>query len=706
MNTQLEKETEGLNDTSIIDKFATQRAVNEAVVLALGRVPEFGWLLSGCVSILLPEGKGASVWSSIVGDVETLLNVKINHNDLVILQEHLEGLNISLHTFLKANENSIKASTWLSVRTAFETLQPLFKPGSSSKVSFNDRVIRLPLFAQFANLYLGFLKNGIINGKEWGWNDQTINGISDDLNKNIISYCSYVDTYVKLGHEAVTVNVKFNQTTALWNAKNKFIREMTFMVTDFRTYWPYINKETPTATPSLTREIYTDIIGSITDNPDLQIPKVINRLTGLKVWGASLIDAVQTRYGNNDWNKKIPIINGNPGGGGTSQPPKGWSGIIPNNNSLVSYSSTSRTNVPESITLNFQNLTSFSCGSKTAKNVINGSYKGEIISQVITSGASTFTLTAESLIFGFRYEDSYESDNDLFVITKNPSGNGFGSMEVYYQNYEYSTLSESIDIPDLNFASLDPSDCVWLRGTYKNDPSAIFGFVDECLQLVIYSSSTQTVYKNVGLDRIWDTNKYDWNFTIGYYETNQSALFAFLQAWDTEGQEAKFLPGDISLQILDSDYQKVIKTFTIPIPNINGLNFKFMIGKYDNDPSAIFCIKIKDTGSTFVELHILPSNHKGWKPYEDWIKHFVLYIPQSEQDNYKFRLGGSQNDSSILYCIKVKNTTSGFVEITGLIGNDYTHKFLQKTTSIPIDDVDKYADFFIGRGCSIVPPLD
>ncbi|MDC3299274.1 insecticidal delta-endotoxin Cry8Ea1 family protein [Flavobacteriaceae bacterium] len=687
-----------------VDKFATQQAINEIVSDGFGRVPEFGWILSGCLKILLPEGQNAPAITNIIATTEALIDKKIQQNDITNLKEKFNGLRAVLNDFLNATSASSRASYWRIVYSQFQLMETTLMLDDTDDNTIEHKIIRLPLFAQFANLYLPFLKQAVVFGKEWQMDTAEINKTVKDLNTNITTYCSYVDSCIKEWPKHIQTNAKFNPKTAEWNARIQFIRDISFMVLDSRFHWPYIGKSTPTDVPVSTNEIYSDIIGSITNNPNFKIPEQTHRLTGLKVWGGDLIDAIQTRYGTNKWGNKIPEFKGNPGGGGTTTPPQGWTGIIHIDNPFVSYSATSRTNVPESFTLTFNQGQTISCGSRTSSDIGKGSYKNKIISQIITSGGSVSTLTAESLIFGFRDKNSYESDRDLCAITKKSSN--FVSIQVYHRNSDYQKISELVNIPHPVVENIEnPNDCKWYRGTYKKDNNAVFAFFDECLQFTIFSASTQKTYLSKDLEDIWSANEFQWHFALGTNKSNSNAVYAFLQKRRTDTIYAE---GNMSLQVLDDSYSKVVQKFEMPIPNKNGDNFNFHIGSYQNDPCALFCIKTKNTDSKHVELHISSSVSKlNALPYSGWKKHLVLSnITEAEGVDYLFQLEGTRNNSSILYCIKIKNTKSKFVEITTLIGDDYSHVYLQEITSIPISHVKNYAHFFIGRGMPSTPPLD
>jgi hypothetical protein len=127
------------------------------------------------------------------------------------------------------------------------------------------------------------------------------------------------------------------------------------------------------------------------------------KITNLNVWGWDRIDAAQVAYGGT-WGPRMGDQ-----GGGSNQPPHGWSGPIADDDPIT---------VAAGRSGDIINAMQFSFKSGKETNLLGGNYPGgdpfsfsfgghQLSSLKIMGVASSPYNSADCVIFGFRYSDSY-----------------------------------------------------------------------------------------------------------------------------------------------------------------------------------------------------------------------------------------------------------------------------------------------------------
>ncbi|WP_169921754.1 insecticidal delta-endotoxin Cry8Ea1 family protein [Spirosoma rigui] len=242
-------------------------AAKEAIAAGLAMVPEIGEIASALLRILWPGQD--DVWAKIKSQVEALINQKIS--DLVYQQvsEDLQGLNGSITLYLDEVKNGTPEAIltqWIVTRNLFVNALPHFQ-------SKGYEPLLLPFFAQFANIYLSVLRDGVLNGKSWGRNDAEHQQDIADLKKAISDFTAYVPGAYKTGLVNIDNTVPNNFRLAEPDRSLiRYQRQMTFTVLDFVSTWAYYDV---TLYPSghkveLTREIFSDPYGILLDgNTDI-----------------------------------------------------------------------------------------------------------------------------------------------------------------------------------------------------------------------------------------------------------------------------------------------------------------------------------------------------------------------------------------------------------------------------------------------------
>jgi hypothetical protein len=278
-----------------------------AVTAGLAMIPEVGEILSALVDIFWPTDQKASIWDKIKEQVEALVNQKIS--DLVYQQvsEDLQGLNNSTTLYLDEVKNGGSASKltqWIVTRNSFAQALPHFQ-------SKGYEVLLLPLFAQFANLYLSILRDAVVSGKSWGRNDDEHKDDIKYLQDAITEFTNYATNTYDTGLTNIKNSISIDHDRSLdpfyyiyfgepFKSVNKYDRHMTLNVLDYMSTWEYYDAiKYPNGNKvQIRHEIYTDPIGFTELSGDIVINKPIPAAwpTRIDVWGSNYVDAVQVTY--------------------------------------------------------------------------------------------------------------------------------------------------------------------------------------------------------------------------------------------------------------------------------------------------------------------------------------------------------------------------------------------------------------------------
>ena len=133
-----------------------------------------------------------------------------------------------------------------------------------------------------------------------------------------------------------------------------------------------------------------------------------------------------------------------------------------------------------------------------------------------------------------------------------------------------------------------------------------------------------------------------------------------------------------------------------PIGVADARNFVFAVGDFNNDGHAdLFCIKVRNTGTGRVEVHVLD----GAANFQSFVLQTGTPILLSDSRNFVFGLGDFNGDGiADLYALKVRNTGSGTLEVHVLDGASGFQQFLVQTGT-PIIQAD-IGNFVFGLGGS------
>jgi|GEM_PF-1502863 len=288
--------------------------------IGLNLIPGIGGVLAAVFDLFFPALSGPNLWDQIKQKIEAAINQAIEEEAIKAMQVALRGseapsaspggLQGLVGTFVRDIGNYRPGDTLLdgeaiNIRSTFIDQVGFFQP-----LGWEQQT--LPLFVQFANLHLLFLREVIRHGANYGVAQDTITALQSDIDGYTDSqgvhhdgylkqYCDYVDTTLpgvkaKLQQKYESAqNVDWYEGTNLeictaadgnsgdadldgyipvgaWKAKqqqNAILTLMTHAVEDYRALWPTM-MDAGGSGVSLPREVYLGPYG-IPDMRDLGI---------------------------------------------------------------------------------------------------------------------------------------------------------------------------------------------------------------------------------------------------------------------------------------------------------------------------------------------------------------------------------------------------------------------------------------------------
>ena len=272
-------------------------AVRTVIISGINAIPYVGSILSTLLRIFWPAPQ-RDVWGEIKTKVEAVINQHIDRLVYDRVYDNLKGLRLVVgdyvHSAKIGSTAMILSEKWNSTEDHFLHDLPSFQ-------SDGYEVLLLPLFAQFANMHLQLLRDGALHGKEkMGWDDTTAADVSLKLTTKIAEYTEYVNRIYAQGLANARRTPASDNSCEPFRTVNKYEREMTLAVLDFKALWPYLKSTEPVVKYQFfDREIYTDPIGHADDSggassmPATPPTKPIKKIT---VWGWNWIYACEVEY--------------------------------------------------------------------------------------------------------------------------------------------------------------------------------------------------------------------------------------------------------------------------------------------------------------------------------------------------------------------------------------------------------------------------
>lgn len=385
-------------------------AAETVVTASLSEIPVIGTAVSALTTIFWPSS-GEDVWGEIRAQVQDLMQEYIADEVYAEVQNSLAGLQGDLNYYTNAVLNGDSAdnisSYWISAQQNFTLCQPSFQ-------AKGYEVLLLPLFAQFANLYLTLLRDGVSSGNQtlypsgnpMGWTaTDVINNAATPLQTLITDYVDWVNQWYPSGLNTVRNATPSGNKDAYhdcqpFRSTNAYVREMTLGVLDYACLWTFFRFQTNVNT-YLIREIYSDPYGSCDDSGNIDIPgQAASFPTQIKVWGASEIDGVEVTYnsGQGPGAESTTGRMGDKDGGSLV-------GTFDVANNPVVIANARSGNVVDALKFTFQDgsETSWLGGNSGGGSGHATSYAGHLLSSIWINGVSAAYGCADCIVFGFKY---------------------------------------------------------------------------------------------------------------------------------------------------------------------------------------------------------------------------------------------------------------------------------------------------------------
>jgi hypothetical protein len=396
-------------------EFDYNNAARVVVSTALGEIPVVGVVLSALVDIFWPDSP-VDVWAEIQAKVEALIDQKISALVWQQVSDALTGLNYVIEDYIYAARNFPGDPDFISQK--FNVAQGHFLHDLPIFQSKGYELLLLPLFAQFANLHLGLMRDGVAFGTSWGWSPAIIQRVQSQLTDAIASYTRYTDATYSAGYAARESKAPAtNRPVERFNYINGYVRQMTLTVQDFRNMWQYfdISKYPTPPKVHLDREIYSDAVGTSDDSPfglPAKPPVLpINRVT---VWGWDRIDAIQVDYpagGGPDGRTSTGRMGNSKGG--SDQPPHG--GHFDVSRVPITLVRARSGHILNALWFQFKdgNWSNKLGGNYPGGNDHDFSYPSQILSSIKVMGVSRFYGSADCAVFGFKFEQDSQPSAEL-----------------------------------------------------------------------------------------------------------------------------------------------------------------------------------------------------------------------------------------------------------------------------------------------------
>jgi Ricin-type beta-trefoil lectin domain/delta endotoxin, N-terminal domain len=434
--------TPGAHTAQGTQTFDTGSILEATVWAAVRSIPKAGQILAPLLKILWPDSGPT---------LDDAINKSMSATAQSNAKKALDGLNNAVGLFAEKEadlgfKDPLLQSYIASTQTAFSTGLPWLNDGAGfpTDTSKPYEVLLLPLYAQYENLYLAWLRDLVLAGPSMGLTQAAIDSAEKDLNSagraipsGIPDAITYTDAVYNAGLAAKGTS---SDPLKQFDKTNGYQRDMQTGVKDFEATWKFLDPmQYPYGDPNfrLTRMIYADRVGTTSHTfqppanvqyplsslnawtrPEYQIDDKQNEnwLAAIQTNNQPLVGAVtgttshatQTSYTTAPGSTLGPIVEVD-----ASQWAEGIAGIgIPHN---------------------VQNLrfTFFNGGPGGKSTAVPGgdfydhepqyfSYPDETLATAKIMGTSkpfaNGDVTADSIVFGFRYSDSFYPSGEVHSV--------------------------------------------------------------------------------------------------------------------------------------------------------------------------------------------------------------------------------------------------------------------------------------------------
>lgn len=419
-------------------------SILEATVWAMVRsIPEAGQILAPLLKILWPDSGPT---------LDDAINKSMSDTAYNNAKKALDGLNSAIGLFAEKEsdlgfKDPLLQSYIASTQTAFSTGLPWLNDGAEfpTDTSKPYEVKLLPLYAQYENLYLAWLRDLVLAGPSMGLTQAAIDSAEKDLNSagraipsGIPDAITYTDAVYNAGLAASGTS---SDPQKRFDKTNAYQRDMQTGVKDFESMWKFLDPlQYPYGDPNfrLTRMIYSDRVG--TTSHTFQPPSNVQYpLSSLNAWtrpeyqiddqkSENWLVAIQTNTDPLTGSVTGDTTLGHSTETGYTAAPGGSVGPIVEVDASQWAEGVAGIGIPRIV----QNLRFifFNGGPGGRSSAVPGvafyehepqyfAYPDETLATAKIMGTSKWTngdLTGDSIVFGFRYSDSFYPSGEVHSV--------------------------------------------------------------------------------------------------------------------------------------------------------------------------------------------------------------------------------------------------------------------------------------------------
>ncbi len=247
--------------------------------MILGSVPSVGPALSGVVELLWPRGSSAdsngfkelvdqSTYDLVSGHLEGLMSLMVDPETGAGWEDQI-GLWKEDCARPPASDpnicvNEADDTLWVSFNSKLDEFR-----GDAALFQLSGHEVKLlPLYAQYENLYLAFLRDAMMLHDQY-WSKVSGKDPHDMAGSAMVAELNPSNTDRGIGYVDRIYND--NLPSGSWATRNAYIRDKILNVLDYRDTWKYLDPRAyPNGVPGgvkLTRMIYSDPVGTIQATP-------------------------------------------------------------------------------------------------------------------------------------------------------------------------------------------------------------------------------------------------------------------------------------------------------------------------------------------------------------------------------------------------------------------------------------------------------
>jgi delta endotoxin, N-terminal domain len=231
------------------------------VTTALSKIPFVGDVISVLVSTLWPT-PSPNVWETVKGEVEKMIDQKINEFAFNAIEAKLIGAGKALKEYLaaiKTQNNQNITQHWVACKLDFVGDLPLFQiKGHEWELA--------PLFALFVQHHMALLRDGVFFGKSWGWDDATHQTAVASFASCEVEYDQYLRGVVdaqRLKLQKLAPTVPGRHKTDIHNYWQQFEQTTILLIDDYRLLLKHYKLRPPFIIPF--QDVYSRAYGTADD---------------------------------------------------------------------------------------------------------------------------------------------------------------------------------------------------------------------------------------------------------------------------------------------------------------------------------------------------------------------------------------------------------------------------------------------------------